>query len=484
MQDSNTRRNLQRLGLALLAVSSSGCVSLSRDAPPLAKVAPDWHATLPHAGKTTQLVKWWDGFRDPALTTLQRNAESDSPTLASAGASIEKARATLASSRSGLLPSLTGSGSVTRSGQAGSSSNEVAASTDKSGGLDASWEVDLFGKTREQAKAAANRVTEEADDWHQARVSLAAEVADDYVQYRACRKLETVYRQELLSQRDTIKATESSEASGLTATSDLALAKAGAASSSSTLKAQQADCEILIKSLAELVGGDETLVRRTLRAGPSTIPVPSTFAVTSLPADALRQRPDIAALEREIAASAADIGAAKADFYPSLSLGGSLTIDQSSLTGASRPWSFGPSLSIPLFDGGQRKSSLKGAYADYDIALANYQSGIRSAVNEVETALVHVDSTRKQIGDAASAAKSYRTYFNAIDQNWKAGGASLLDREEARRSAQSAEISLIELRRDSVRYWIALYKALGGGWGDKAVGASNQTASVAKGMSQ
>ena len=468
----------------LLAISLGGCVSLTSDAFPLETGASYWHATLPHQGKTTELVKWWDGFRDPALTTLQRDAESDSPTLASARASIEKARATLASSRSGLLPSVTGSGSVTRSGQAGSSANKVAASTDKSGGLDASWEVDLFGKTREEARAAGYRITEAADDWHQARVTLAAEVADDYVQYRACRKLETVYRLELLSQNDTIKATETSQASGLTSTSDLALAQAGAASSSSTLKAQQADCEILIKSLSELVGGNETLVRRTLRAGPSTIPKPSTFEVTSLPADALRQRPDIAALERELAAGAADIGAAKADFYPSLSLGGSLTIGQSSLSGASLPWSFGPSLSIPLFDGGKRKASLKSAYADYDIALANYQSGIRSAVNEVETALVHVDSMRRRIGDAASAARSYRTYFNAIDQNWKAGGASLLDREEARRSAQSAEISLIELRRDSVRYWIALYKALGGGWSDKAVGASNQSASMAKGISQ
>jgi multidrug efflux system outer membrane protein len=89
-------------------------------------------------------------------------------------------------------------------------------------------------------------------------------------------------------------------------------------------------------------------------------------------------------------------------------------------------------------------------------------------VAEIETALVRIDSTRRRIGDASVAARNYRAYFNAIDANWKAGGASLLDREDARRSAQSAEVSLIEIRRDAVRYWIALYKALGGGWNANA----------------
>jgi outer membrane protein, multidrug efflux system len=178
----------------------------------------------------------------------------------------------------------------------------------------------------------------------------------------------------------------------------------------------------------------------------------------------LRQRPDIDALELELAAAIADVGAAKADLYPSLSMSGSITISQSSLTGKSLPWSFGPALSIPLFDGGSRRAAVESKIADYDNAVASYKSGVLSAINDIETALVRLDSTRRKIGDAATAAENYRSYFNSIDSNWKAGGASLLDREEARRSAQSAEITLIETRRDAVRYWIALYKALGGGW--------------------
>ncbi|TCU20365.1 hypothetical protein [Rhizobium sullae] len=108
---------------------------------------------------------------------------------------------------------------------------------------------------------------------------------------------------------------------------------------------------------------------------------------------------------------------------------------------------------------------MRSAASTYDVAVAAYESGVLDAI---ETVLMRIDSTRRRIGDATVAARNYRAYFNAADPNWKAGGASLLDREYARRSAQSAEVSPIEIRRDSLRYWIALYKALGGGWNASA----------------
>jgi NodT family efflux transporter outer membrane factor (OMF) lipoprotein len=251
---------------------------------------------------------------------------------------------------------------------------------------------------------------------------------------------------------------------GLKSTADLALVRAGAASSASSLTAQAAECEVLVKSLTELTGGDELQVRDILKDGRKGMPVPRRFTVKAVPADLLRQRPDVYSLEKELAASAFEVGASEADLYPSLSLTGSLTLNRSSLTGTNLPWSFGPSLSLPLFDGGQRHAAVKSAKASYDLAAANYRAGVLSAVKEVETALVHLDSAHRQLSDAATAAREYRTYFQSIDENWRAGGASVLDREEARRSAQSAEITLIGLRRDAVEYWIALYKALGGGW--------------------
>jgi outer membrane protein, multidrug efflux system len=142
-----------------------------------------------------------------------------------------------------------------------------------------------------------------------------------------------------------------------------------------------------------------------------------------VPADALRQRPDIDALELEVAASLAEIGAAKADLYPSLSLGGLVKIDGSSLMGTSLPWSFGPAVSIPLFDGGSRRAAVGSAAAAYKVAVAAYKSGVLDAVAEVETALVRIDRTRRQIGDASIAARNYRAYFKAVDSNWKPDAA-------------------------------------------------------------
>ncbi|WEX91426.1 efflux transporter outer membrane subunit (plasmid) [Sinorhizobium garamanticum] len=459
-----THRNIFSYSTVVACLVLTGCASFSELRTVGVQVANVWHATLPHDGRTSDLVNWWSTFNDPSLTSLIGYAQQGNPSLASAAADIDKARATLASARAGLFPGLDGSGSVTRSKTDGDVINRVAASTTSGGGLDASWEIDLFGKARQKSEAARLRVHEQIANWHEARVSLAAEVADYYVQYRACRQIENAYSVELASQRQTVRATETAAASGLTSTADLALARASAASSSSTLTAQRAECEVLIKSLAQVTGSDEARVRAILTKGKTAIPTPKNFRIDAVSAEALRQRPDISALELELAASIADLGAAKADLYPSLSLGGSVTISSSTLTGDSLPWSFGPALSVPLFDGGSRRAAVKSAIADYDTAVASYKSGVLSAIAEVETALVRIDSTRRQIGDASSAARNYRTYFNSVDSNWRAGGVSLLDREEARRSAQSAEITLIETRRDAVRYWIALYKALGGGW--------------------
>mgnify|MGYP000288189135 CR=1 FL=1 len=475
------RNRITGFGAVFATLLLTGCASFAELRSVDVRVADLWHATLPHDGRTSDLLSWWSTFNDPSMSSLIGYAQVESPSLASAAADIEKARATLASAQSSLFPSFDGSGSVTRSGTGGDAANRVAASTTSTGGLDASWEIDLFGKNRQTSEAARLRIHEEIANWHDARVSLAAEVADYYVQYRACVQLENAYRVELVSQRETIRATETAAASGLTSTSDLALARASAASSSSTLTLQHAECEILVKSLAELTGGDEPRVRQLLAKGKSGIPAPKSLRIAAVPAQALRQRPDIGALELAIAAAVADVGAAKADLYPSLTLDGSVTISSSTLTGHSAPWSFGPALSIPLFDGGSRRAAVKSAIADYDTALASYKSGVLSAVSEVETALVRVDSTRRRIGDASEAARNYRSYFNSIDANWRAGGASLLDREEARRSAQSAEITLIEIRRDAVRYWIALYKALGGGW-DASMGSPVQDKTKSKGL--
>lgn len=422
-----------------------------------------WQAPLPHGGSVTAMEKWWRQFDDPVLNQLIEGAEAESPSLAQAWANIEKSRATLTAVEAAGLPSLNGGGALTRARQQQMSSGLMTATT-RSIGLDSSWEIDLFGKVRRNAEAAKARIEARIDDWHDARISLAAEVADTYVQYRACGLLADTYDRQLTSTMETDRATATSVRAGFVAPSDAMLARASLASTRSTLVSQRGQCELLVKSLVHLTGSDEPALRVLLGQGDPKMPRPRLIEVRSVPAEVLRQRPDLASLERELAAASAEVGATRADLYPSLSLSGSVNVSTVSGASSVTTWSFGPSLSIPLFDGGQRRAVVGSAEASYAAALASWRQSVRTVVKEVEQALVNLDSTAQRSDDAAHAADEYRRHFEAIEANWRAGNDSLLTLEEARRSALSAEISLLTLQENRLQYWIALYKALGGGW--------------------
>lgn len=453
-----------RLTVVLAAGLGLTACTLGPDYAPPQPAAPiQWTAPLPHGGNIDGLIGWWDRLGDPVLPQLLRMAEADSPSLAQAWANIRKARATLTTSRSAGLPSVSGNGSAQRARtQADMDGTNIGNTI--SGSLDASWEIDLWGKVRRNAQAAEARIQARTDDWHDARVSLAAEVADTYVQYRACRLLANAYADETQSQQSTAQATGISMRAGFTSSADNALAQASAASSRATLTEQQAECDVLVKSLVDLTGAPETVLRPLLAQASEALPQPSAFAVESVPATALAQRPDLASIERELAAASAEIGAAVADRLPSLSLAGSITRSGTDMGSLLTTWAIGPAVSLPLFDAGKRAAAVDSAQATFEYQSATYRQGVRTALKEVEQALVRLDGATRRTGDSQTAAQGYRQYFDSIDSNWRAGGASLLDREQARRDALSAEISFITVQRDQIQYWIALYKALGGGW--------------------
>jgi NodT family efflux transporter outer membrane factor (OMF) lipoprotein len=458
----------QTLGAPCAAVllALAGCAVGPIYQPPAPATATAWHAPVPHDGKAAVLQGWWAQFNDAALTQFVDWADADSPTLTQAWARIEQARATLTTTRAGALPSVNASGSATRARQQ-VTTTQTAPTTTRSAGLDASWEIDLFGRVRRNTEAASARIEAREADWHDARVSLAAEVADTYVQYRACGLLADAYDRELASVTTTEATTATMVKAGLTAPADGALARASLASSRATAVRQRAQCALLLKSLVYLTGRDEPellAVMASSETSSTAVPQPMRLSVDSVPAEVLRQRPDLASLERELAASSAEIGAAQADLYPSLSLGGSITRAFTQGLSGSTSWSFGPQLSLPIFNGGARRAAVDTAQAGYLSALAGYRQGVRAAVREVEQALVNLDSTRRRATEAHRAAEEYRRYLNATEANWRAGTASLLNLEEARRSALSAEIDDLTLEQSQVSYWIALYKALGGGW--------------------
>ncbi|MES2946164.1 MAG: efflux transporter outer membrane subunit [Pseudomonadota bacterium] len=450
------------MGLTLVLALAACATQPAYQAPGVSLPAA-WQAPQPHSGEREQLADWWARFEDPVLSRLITLAEDDSPTLAQAIARIDGARAALSSSSAAASPALTGSASLSRARQTQQGAGSETTSS-RSAGLDASWELDLFGKLRKSREAAQARIDARLDDWHDARVSLAAEVADVYVQFLSCRLLAQAYEAEAQSQTETGRVTLASIKAGFTASSEADLAEASAANANATAIVQRTECELLLKSLVALTGLDETGLRLMLGAQQPALKEPAGIKVVGVPSNLLRQRPDLAASERAVAAAYADIGQAEAGRYPSLTLSGTIALSASSLAASATSWSFGPSLVLPLLDGGKNKAALASAQATYDEALASYRSTVRSAVKEVEQALLNLDGAARRSEDALRAASAYRRYFESTEKNWRAGNINLLTLEEARRSAISAESALITLQRDRLRYWIALYKALGGGW--------------------
>jgi len=201
-------------------------------------------------------------------------------------------------------------------------------------------------------------------------------------------------------------------------------------------------------------------------------------AVPAVPAALLRQRPDLGNAERELLAASLDIDQAQAARLPRVSLNGSIGVARVSAGGFSNSdsaWSLGPiSVSLPLFDGGTRRANVVAARARHADATVQYNAKLRGAVREVEDALLALQSTAARSVDAQLAAEGFAESLRATDARFKGGLASLFELEDARRSAVLAQTALIDLQRERVAAWIALYRALGGGWSaaDSSLAAS------------
>jgi len=462
---------LNRLLLPTLmaAAALAGCASTAVPAPPAlaVPVASDtgaWQAPLPHGGRTAELAGWWRGFDDPLLPGLIDAAQAASPSLASARARIERARATLVASDALARPRL----DAVAAAQRGRSVPEAPAASSAALGVQASWEIDLFGGVAAGQRASAQRLRGAEAGWHEARVSLAADVATVYVNLRGCEAQLQQAQADAASREATARLTSQSAAAGFTAPADAALARAGAAQARSQMRAQQAQCDTLIKALVELTDRPEPALRQQLSAATGRLPQAASLATLALPAQLLQQRPDLAAASAAVEAAAADVAAARADERPRLSFAGSLQLSTLRSGGVSTDgsvWSIGPlQLSLPLFDGGSRRAATAAQQAAYDEAVAQLQGGVRRALREVETALVALAATAARERDVMAAATDFEASLTATEARQRGGLASLLDLEAARRNALAARSTVIELQRERASAWIALYRSLGGGW--------------------
>lgn len=470
---------LQRLALSTLPLALAAC-AVQR--PPAAVQAPApaaWHAPLPHQGSVADLADWWQRHSDPLLGALIVDAQALSPTVAEAGARLAQARAQQTAARAALLPSLDAQASASR----GFNEQVRGVATTAQAGLQAGWEIDLFGRNAAVADAARERLAGAQAQWHEARVSVAAETALQYSNWHHCARQLQVAQADARSRGETARLTRESERAGFTAPATAALATASQADSAVRAEQQRLQCEVIVKTLVALTGRDEPLLRSQLAAAPPLHPPEQLFSIDGLPAQTLAQRPDVYAAEREVAAASAEVGDAQAQRYPRLTLSGTIgrgLVRTAGVQATSNTWSIGPlAVTLPLFDGGRRAAQVDAARARYDSAAQAYRAQVRQAVSEVEQALARLDSTARRSTDARRAAEDYRRSFIATQERWRAGLASLVELEDARRTALASDTAVVALEQERMAAWVALYRAAGGGWTPEVDAPAAQTSTQA-----
>ncbi len=417
--------------------------------------------------------KWWEMFNDPQLNALMERATSANQSIALADANFRAARAVIKESRSQLYPRITTTPSITNSRQSSNASQSPftpkGAVTDYSLPIDATWEPDFWHRIRNTVKANTFEAQATAGDLENTRLSVQAELAADYFQLRAYDAQQQLLDSTVAAYEQALELTKVQFQTGIVSEEDVAQAQ----TQLETTRAQATDLGIqraeFEHAIALLTGQPASMFSITfapLNTEPPAIP----FGV---PSQLLERRPDIAAAERRVAEANAQIGVAKAAFYPSLTLGGAGGLESSSfaswLTWPARFWSVGPALALTLFDKGQRKAVTEQSQAIYDGNVANYRQTVLTAFQEVEDnlAALRILSVEAQQQDAAvkSAARS----LELATERYKAGIDSYLNVITAQATLLSNQRTALNLRTQQMTAGVQLIKALGGGWNASAL---------------
>lgn len=444
----------------------SACSAIHPPVPTAPETPAGWYAPpLPHQGQAQNLALWWSRFDDPVLSDWIARAQRLSPSVAAARAQVFAARAGLADAREAGRPQATAVASANR----GFTDPTQPTGTTLSAGVQVSWAIALWGEGDARVSAAQARQDSAGAGWHEARVLVAAETAQLYLAQRLCREQLRVAEADRDSRQITTEGTRLTESAGLTAPAVAALARASAAESQGRVRQQAETCDRQVKALAALTGLDEPALRAQLapawRAPVTTQPW---LTVPAVPAELLRQRPDVYRAQRELVAASDNVGIARAALRPSLSFSGSLMANRFRGGGNTvdlTTWSIGPlTLSLPLLGRERLAHHADAAFAQYEASGLAYAATLRRAVSEVEQSLVSLAALRERAASADTAVEGYRRSLAGTEARWRVGLAGLNELEEARRLLLAAESGALALRQEHLQAWINLYVALGGGF--------------------
>jgi NodT family efflux transporter outer membrane factor (OMF) lipoprotein len=401
---------------------------------------------------------WWEMFGDPLLSSFEKQIEISNQTLALAAANYRVAQSLVAHARSQLLPTVTTSPSVN------TFSTSSSRTTTYQLPFTASWEADLWGSIRNTVNANADQAQASAGDLENTRLLLQAEVAADYFQLREQDSQKQLLDDTVVAFRKTLDLTNVRHQGGVASDLDVAQAQ----TQLETTIAADTDLGILRAQLEHAIGvlvgkppSSFSIPVAPLRADPPAIPL-------GVPSQLLERRPDIAAAERRAAAANAQIGVARAAYFPTLTLGGSAGFSSTALGSLlsvpSRFWTLGATLAGTLFDGGRRRAVVEQAMASYDGTVATYRQTVLTAFQQVEDELAAVrilSQERRQQDDAVASA---RTALTVAEDRYKYGVDSYLNVITAQSTLLGNQRSAMGIRLAQMTASVLLIKALGGGW--------------------
>ena len=460
--------------MPLLAAAVLSACSLApvyqRPAAPVATV-------YPAAGQIANVPAdsgWREFFQDPRLQAVIETALANNRDLRTAALRIEEARAQYNIVGADLLPNVAGSASGTRvRGSAATSPTGTSAvgSTYQVGLTLAAYELDFFGRVRSLNEAALAQYLATEEARRAVHISLVAEVAKAYLSERALAEQEELARRTLASREFAYKLSQQRFEVGASSALDLR-------QNEILQQTARAALATLVRQRTQAVNALTLLAGKQL----AELPAPRSLAeqgivadlAAGLPSDLLARRPDIRAAEQRLKAANANIGAARAAFFPRISLTAGLGSASNELSGlfdaGTRTWSFVPQLVLPIFDAGRNRANLTLAQVRNNIAVADYEKAIQAAFREVSDALVARGAIDDQIDAQARVADAQRERLKLAEQRYQNGVASSLDVLDAQRELFSAEQSLVQARLLRLTNAVDLYRSLGGGMKESTAG--------------
>lgn len=466
---SNTR--LIQLGVILFAgLFLSGCLVGPDYTSPEVKLPENWR--LPESAllvpSEADIRTWWKVFQDPMLTEFINQAGASNLDLKVAVARVKEARARLGVARGELLPAVDAAGSATRQRTSENTATPGGVTADNySGSLDASWEIDLFGRIRRAVEAAQADYQASQEDRIGVMVTLYAEMATNYLQVRTTQARLAASQKNIQSQKEVLELTQVRFKNGLATGLDVAQAEQVLASSEAELPPLYNGLNQSINAVALLLAKPPGAVEERLSKAKPIPLIPAQVAV-GVPLDILRQRPDVRSAERQLAAATARIGQATADLYPSFSLTGSLGLASMETSDffntGSRFYSFGPSFNWNLFAGGAIRAQIKVQDALTEQALLTYEQTVLIALNEVDNAATGFFQQRRRVTALKQSVKAARRTLELSLKLYKEGLKDFQSVLDAQRSLFDADNNLAQASGELVTNLVQLYKALGGGW--------------------